>query len=221
MNNCISSSLLRSSFILGFLSIILFHLGFSQRPRFYPQTHEIGFRAANVQMAPSINEFRKEGESLQFANGIQYKYHWDLFHVFRLSIGQQANTYQTTDPVSNPDMFRIEVENTNFALGYEGNLPLGAMTLFGGAEGVYSRQSHGLSTVFSGTDETFWEETRDTDTWGANVFGGMRVFFTQHLSTTLEAYGSFLNQDSDSEQFINDLHRQVAQNNWNYGLNLY
>ena len=212
----------RPIMLFCFLGFFFLQKGYAQRPRFYPQTHEIGVRIANIQTAPSLSEFEpSDGKSIDFANGIQYKFHWDLFHVFRLSLGRQESTYETTNPVSDPDMFRAKVEHTNFALGYEGNLPLGSMTLFAGAEGVYSRQSLILSTVFSGTNETFWQETQDSGNWGANVFGGMRIFLTQHVSTTLEAYATYLDQNPDSEQFIHDLYREVTSNNWNVGLNLY
>ena len=221
MNIC-KAPIIRSFLILCCLSFFLPQHGSAQRPRFYPQTHEIGVRIANIQIAPSLIEFEPSGgESIELANGIQYKFHWDLFHVFRLSLGRQESIYETSNPVSDPDMFRTQVENTHIALGYEGNLPLGSMTLFAGAEGVYSRQSLILSTVFSSTNETFWQETQDSGNWGGNVFGGMRIFFTQHVSTTLEAYATYLDQNPDSEQFLNDLHREVASNNWNVGLNLY
>ena len=200
---------------------------YAQRPAFHPQTHEIGLRAVNFHSIPALSAyysevpFFSEGPGkVQYANGLQYKFHWDLYNVFRLTLGRREAQFSNELSDTDDNVRAINKEDIDIRLGYEGNIPMGVLTLLGGIEGVYNSQSGEIRTL-SPTPDNELIDQRDFSysAWGANAFGGIRLFFSPHVSTTLEGNVTFL--DSDYETVFSDIRSDLSPSEWNVEVNLY
>ena len=210
-----------SIFIWGAFLFLLPLSMAAQRPAFHPQTHEIGLRAANFHSTPALSDFYPDGPgTLQFANGLQYKFHWDLYNVFRFTAGKRDSKFETLLEGTDANILMADKQDLDFRLGYEGNMPLGMITLLGGIEGVYNSQSidfQTLSPILA--NEVIDQSNLSYAAWGANAFGGIRLFFSENVSTTLEGNVTFL--DSDYESAFANFRPDMAPSEWNLEANLY
>ncbi len=210
-----------SIFVWGIFLFLLPLSMSAQRPAFHPQTHELGLRATSFHSTPALADFYPDGPgTLQFANGLQYKFHWDLYNVFRFTAGKRDSKFETLLEGTDANILMADKQDLDFRLGYEGNMPLGMITLLGGIEGVYNSQSidfQTLSPVLA--NEVIDQSSISYSSWGANAFGGIRLFFSEHLSTTLEGNVTFL--DSDYESAFANFQPDLAPSEWNLEVNLY
>ena len=193
---------------------------YAQGPMFYPQTHEVGIRVGSFHSQPALADAYQEGAGeLEWANGLQYKFHWDLYNVFRLTVGRRKSLFDAAFEGTDPDQFRTEKVDWDVRLGYEGNMPIGPITLLGGLEGVYNNANLVQEKLASQSQEIMATDELSYSAWGANAFGGLRLFFSPYISTAIEGNVTYLK--SDAHQLLGVYDSELSDNEWNVELNLY
>ncbi len=168
--------------ILGFQ----YFNSYSQQPLFYPQTHEIGIQYGSIHHIPELSDYYDSTPfTANFVNGLQYKFHWDLNNVFRISASTRSTDIDIPDGIERFSNYSAQKEDWDVRLGYEANLPVGPWLLFIGAEGIYGRGNVVDEGLLENND-TFNGEYKYRNL-GVGGFGGIRLFLHKNISTSLEA----------------------------------
>lgn len=145
--------------------------------RFELKGHEIGLEPVALRHVPAYTDGYPGGApvSAHLLRGLRYKFHLSMEDGLRLGVFQQQQSYLHDN---GPEVSRQEIQ---IQLGYERKLIRGYNMFFGGIDGLFNQgnldwDAYSNQAGGSGSYQNF----------GANLFGGYRLFFTPYLSATLE-----------------------------------
>jgi len=190
--------LIRSFKVSTLFFAVIFSLPnlWAQQPAFYPQTHEVGLQVISLHTIPELSDYYQSSiGSANYVNGLQYKYHWDLNNVIRLSAERRSAEFDIPEGINRFDTYSAEKKDWDIRLGYEANLPVGRWVLFAGLEGIYSQgEVIDQGILENGND---FEGSYTYQNLGVGGMGGIRWFWSPYISTTLEANLYYLDTRHD------------------------
>jgi hypothetical protein len=146
--------------------------------RFELKGHEIGLEPVALRQVPAYTEGYPGAAlpvSMDLLRGLRYKFHLSMEDGLRLGVFQQQQQYLHQ---TGPEVGRQEVQ---IQLGYERKLIRGYNIFFGGIDGLFNQgnldwAAYNNQAAGNGSYQNF----------GANLFAGYRLFFTEYISATLE-----------------------------------
>ncbi len=193
-------------------------LMWAQRPSFYPQTHEIGVQYGSLHSIPSLADYYQDTPfGSNAVNGIQYKYHWDLNNVIRLSASRRSADFDILDGIDRFDSYRAQKQDWDIRLGYEANLPTGPWLFFAGLEGIYSGGNITDEGILKNNDSFSGEYNYHN--LGIGGMAGIRYFFSKHISTTLEA--NIYYADTRHDESPEDIYYLLPENETGFAIRGY
>jgi hypothetical protein len=179
---------------------------FAQKPMFYPQVHEIGLQIGSIDQVSPLSAYyaSSPAASLNFANGIRYKYHITYEHALRAAFSYRTADFDIPEGIDRFTSYSAEKKDYELQLGYEYKYNIGPATIFFGADGMFGRGSVNDSGILIGdiAQEPVAGEYRYTN-YGAAGIVGFRVFFNRYISLSLEGQAYYLR--NRHEQTAEDL----------------
>lgn len=197
--------------------LLLSPAAFAQKPMFYPQVHEIGLQIGSIDQVSPLSDYyaSSPAASLNFANGIRYKYHITYEHGLRAAFAYRTGEFDIPEGIDRFSSYSAEKKDYELQLGYEYKYNIGPATIFFGADGMFGRGTINDSGVLLGdiAQEPVSGEYSYTN-YGAAGILGLRVFFSRYVSFSLEGQAYYLR--NRHEQTVEDLFYLLPENE--YGL---
>ena len=168
---------------------------FAQKPMFYPQVHEIGLQIGSIDQVSKLSEYyaSSPAASLNFANGLRYKYHITYQHALRSAFTYRDGSFDIPEGIDRFATYSAEKKDYELQLGYEYKYNIGPATLFFGADGMLGRGTVEDVGILLGdiAQEPLSGEYRYTN-YGVAGIVGLRMFFNRHISFSLEGQAYYL-----------------------------
>lgn len=167
----------------------------AQKPKFYPQVHEIGLQIGSIDQVSSLSDYyaSSPAASLNFANGIRYKYHITYEHALRSSLSYRTGEFDIPEGIDRFTSYSAEKKDYELQLGYEYKYNIGAATLFFGADAMLGRGTLTDQGILAGdvAQDPFSGEY-DYMNYGGAAIAGFRMFFNRYISFSVEGQAYYL-----------------------------
>ena len=191
--------------ILGIITLFIaggFGTLQAQRPYYQPQVHEIGVNLLTGHQVPDLSSYYENMPlSLNYANGIRYKYHLTYADALRAQVDYATSSFDIPEGIERFESYAADQSEWLLKLGYERKHHVGSLQLYAGIDarlGMGNFQSVGK---LQGTAMNEVENDLNYTSYGGSATAGVRVFMSPYLSAGIEAsaYYAWLNYTEANE----------------------